>query len=145
MRAPFQVLVIPFRKCNHDLQYACLTRSDEEYAQFVAGGGEGMESPLEGALRELHEETGLRPLDPLWQLKSIAWIPVDQVRGRLWGPDVLHIPEHAFAAHVPLQPDITLSAEHVSFSWLSHNEALAALKWESNRAALRELHAALMK
>jgi dATP pyrophosphohydrolase len=141
MRAAFQVLVIPHCGGGHEILYACLIRADEGYVQFVAGGGEDEESPAEAALRELQEETGLLPLEPLRPLKSMASIPVDQICGRLWGPDVLMIPEHAFAAKVSHGQGITLSKEHLSFVWLPYGDALAALKWDSNAAALRELHA----
>lgn len=39
MRAPFQILAIPFRK-DKSFQYAVMHRSDCDQWQFVAGGGE---------------------------------------------------------------------------------------------------------
>ena len=40
-RAPFQVLVIPYRYCTDgSLEYCLLKRTDMGIWQFVAGGGE---------------------------------------------------------------------------------------------------------
>lgn len=51
-RAPFQVLILPFRQAaDGDWQYGVLRRSDE-YWQGIAGGGEDGEAPLEAAMRE---------------------------------------------------------------------------------------------
>ena len=52
MRAPFQILVIPFRRTAAGLEFAVLRRSDADYWQFVAGGGEDDETPLQAARRE---------------------------------------------------------------------------------------------
>jgi len=43
MRALLQVLVIPFRRTESTLKFAVLKRSDADYWQFVAGGGENGE------------------------------------------------------------------------------------------------------
>ena len=44
-RAPFQVLVLPYR-CNPagDIDYAIFSRSDDSCWQGIAGGGEDIES-----------------------------------------------------------------------------------------------------
>ena len=56
-RAPFQVLVYPYRKTREDgLEYALLKRSDAGYWQGIAGGGEDNETLLEAARREAYEE-----------------------------------------------------------------------------------------
>jgi len=41
MRAPYQVLIIPFRHTLAGLKFAVLKRSDSGSWQFVSGGGEG--------------------------------------------------------------------------------------------------------
>jgi 8-oxo-dGTP pyrophosphatase MutT (NUDIX family) len=47
-RAPFQILVYPYRKVNgNECEYALLQRSDTGWWQGIAGGGEGDETPLE--------------------------------------------------------------------------------------------------
>jgi len=59
MREPFQILVLPYKKTTSVLEYAILRRSDAKYWQFVAGGGEDKEKPLETAKRETEEEIGI--------------------------------------------------------------------------------------
>jgi hypothetical protein len=68
-RAPFQVLVLPYRRMGPHVEYAIFRRSDND----------------------------------AWQGLSLSW-------------------------------------EHCEVAWLTFEEALGRLEWESNRTALRELH-----
>lgn len=143
MRAPFQVLVIPFRSTGPALEFAVLKRSDAGFWQFVAGGGQVGETPLQAARRETAEETGitgdLRPLD------SQATVPKDCFRAaESWGEDVYVIPEYCFAVPV-VGEDIRLSSEHTEYRWVPYERACSLLKWDSNRNALWELNQRLMK
>lgn len=52
MRAPFQVLVIPYKKVKDDVLYAIFLRNDMKVWQFISGGGEDNELPIEAAKRE---------------------------------------------------------------------------------------------
>ena len=47
-RAPFNVLVFPYRLTNHGLEYAIFNRADaeEDFWQGLSGGGEDRETPL---------------------------------------------------------------------------------------------------
>ena len=54
MRAPFQILAIPFRRDVKPL-YCVFRRSDHDQWQFIAGGGEDDETPYAAALREVGE------------------------------------------------------------------------------------------
>ena len=72
MRAPFQVLVLPYRKTPSGFKYAILRQSGSGYWEFVSGGGEDTEKPFEAAKREIEEDIGiiaedvnLMPLDSL--------------------------------------------------------------------------------
>jgi hypothetical protein len=58
-RAPFQVLVYPYRKnSNEQIEYALMKRSNEGFWQGIAGGGEDNEKPLEAAtLCDYNDET----------------------------------------------------------------------------------------
>lgn len=146
MRAPFQVLVIPFRRCGkggHD--FAVLRRSDSEYWQFVAGGGEDRETPLQAAKREAHEEAGI-PLDAEYlSLDSTSAVPVTGITGEYtWGQEVLVIPEHTFGVRVG-HGTLVLSAEHNEYAWVRYEEAFSMLHWDSNRTALWELNERLKR
>ena len=75
MRAPFQILVIPFRSTAAGPEFAVLKRRDAEYWQFVAGGGEDDESPGQAAERETKEEIGIAAHGRLIQMDSVATVP----------------------------------------------------------------------
>ena len=79
-RAPFQVLVYPYRRVDDGaFEYALLRRSDAGYWQAVAGGGEDDETPLEAARREAYEEAGIPPGSPFLQLDTGLELSLDQV------------------------------------------------------------------
>lgn len=138
MRAPFQILVIPFRRTAGGPEFAVLRRSDADYWQFVAGGGEDDETPAQAAQRETKEEVGivgnLTPLDSLATVPKSCFAAADS-----WGDDVFVIPEHCFGIDAGTR-EIALSSEHTESRWVPFGEASSLLKWDSNRNALWELN-----
>jgi dATP pyrophosphohydrolase len=144
-RAPFQVLVFPYRPVVRGLEYAIFRRRDAGYWQGIAGGGEGDESPLEAARRESEEEAGI-PRDSVFRrLDTVGSAPVtciDPVQRADWPPGLEAIPIHAFGVDAT-GIGIRLSDEHTEYAWCSADVAHARLRWETDRAALRELQAGL--
>ena len=139
-RAPFNVLVFPYRKVgNNDFEYVLLKRSDLGFWDGVAGGGEDDESPLDTARRETHEETGIPVESSFIQLDTINSIPVTVFMvGDLWGENVYVIPQYTFG--VPANNrQIVLSQEHTEYKWLKYGQAHDMLKHEGNKTALWEL------
>lgn len=136
MRTPYQVLVVPFRRTYGEPELLLLRRSDSGDWQFVAGGGEDAESPVETAQRELAEETCIAaaviPLD------TLSSVPVVAVCGELrWGTQYLVLREWAFAVDATgLEP--TLSTEHTESQWVPAGEAASFLRWDSNVTAAWE-------
>src|SRR5690554_5739015 len=98
MRAPFQVIVLPYRVEGDELRFLIGKRSDGGYWQAISGGGEHSENPIEAAQRELYEETGLEGSD--WvQLDSMCTLPKVYYRGHEnWTAVSYVIPEYAFMA-----------------------------------------------
>lgn len=138
MRAPFQVLVIPFRRTAIGILYALLKRRDAGYWQSVAGGGEDAETPEEAARREVAEEIGVAGA-PLIRLDAVASIPVIHFRDHhLWGPGRHVVPEYAFGCDC-LDADLHLSDEHTEYRWLDYHDAYELVRFDSNRTALWEL------
>ena len=92
-RAPFQVVVLPYRRAAPQPEFAVFRRRDAGYWQFIAGGGEGQESPLEAAHREAHEEAGLSLDHALLQLQATASAPVFTYRAASdWPADLYVVP-----------------------------------------------------
>ena len=139
MRAPFQILAIPYKKEQGNLLFCLLHRSDCDQWQFVAGGGEDAETPMEAAKREIFEECGVRT-EGIIQLTSMCYIPTNVFpyeRSHHWPAETYVVPEYAFAFEC--KGDITLSCEHNAFVWVSYEDARKMLAWDSNRTALYEL------
>jgi len=138
MRKPFQVLVIPFFKNGEKYYYGLFKRSDMQIWQMIAGGGEEGETPIDAAKRELFEESGINKEANFIRLSSFNTIPAVNIHGLLWGNDIVMIPEICFGLEVTSET-IQLSSEHIDFEWLSYDEAVKRLKYDSNKSALWEL------
>ena len=144
MRAPFQILAIPYRVRNDILEYCILHRADCDQWQFIAGGGEDSETPWDAAKREAFEEGGISSENWL-ALESLAYLPVTVISAKCrqhWDRDLYVIPEYAFG--VFCSEEIVLSDEHSECEWLTFDDAMKKTKWDSNRTALYELNCRLM-
>jgi len=144
-RLPYQVLVILYFKEERNIRYCIFERiSPKSQIQFIAGGGEDNELPIEAAKREAFEEAGINNAK-FHPLTSTAYIPTnifsESQRG-VWGSDIFVIPEYSFGAEVN-STIIKISNEHIGFEWISYDEALQQLKWDSNKTALYELNCKL--
>lgn len=142
MRAPFQILAIPYRRKN-GCQFCVFHRSDIDQWQFVAGGGEDDETPVEAAIREIREETGIA-VKSILPLTAMAYVPasvISEKHRQHWPRDTYVLPEYAFG--FLSDQDICLSKEHTGCEWLSYDEAMQRLTWDSNRTALYELNCRL--
>jgi dATP pyrophosphohydrolase len=138
-RAPFQVLVFPYRVlANGEVAYAVFRRRDEGIWQAIAGGGEDGETPREAVRREAWEEAGIAPGHAYVELESRATIPVVHFADFREREDRFVIPEFSFAVEIA-EGDVRLSREHAEHAWLPYPEAHAVLRWDSNKNALWEL------
>jgi dATP pyrophosphohydrolase len=139
-RAPFQVLVLPYRRSGARIEYAVFRRADLGVWQGIAGGGENDETPDEAARREAFEEAGISSSSTVQRLASMSAIAVEHFSDReSWDPSLETIPEYSYAVDADRQP-LHLSVAHTDVHWVDLEEGLAMLEWESNRTALRELH-----
>ena len=143
MRAPFQILAIPYKIIDSSPIYCVFYRADFDQWQFIAGGGEDDETPIQAAKREIFEESGIC-VDDIIELKSMCFIPTDIFPKRYlynWAADTYVVPEYSFGFNC--KDDIRLSHEHTECVWLTYEGAQAKLKWDSNRTALYELNCRL--
>jgi dihydroneopterin triphosphate diphosphatase len=119
-------------------EFCVLRRSDDEVWQWVAGGGEESEEPPEAARREVREELGLYEVGELYALDSQGSVPAEVFAAQsTWPSGLRTIPEYSFALECP--GEVVLSSEHIELRWCGFDEAQRMLRYESNRAALREL------
>lgn len=142
-RAPFQILVLPYRRTRDGLGFAVLRRSDYSCWQGIAGGGEDDETPLEAAKREAFEEAGISGTCQFTPLQASCTVPVAFFQDSDWNPALYVIPEHSFGVDCTGQA-LTLSSEHEAMEWLSYAEASTRFTYDSNRTALWELNRRLL-
>lgn len=142
MRAPFQILVLPYKKKAKEYEFCIFKRKDMGVWQGIAGGGEDGEKPIVAARRESLEEAGISG-GKFTRLDSVSSIPVETISGFIWGDDVLVIPEYSFG--VELQDGkIIIEREHTEYKWMTFKEAHDKLEWDSNKTALWELNHRLL-
>ena len=145
MRAPFQILAIPYKIIDGIPLYCVFHRADFDQWQFIAGGGEDDERPLQAAIREIYEEVGINA-DNILELKAMCYISTDIFPQKYlcnWAEDTYVVPEYAFGFECT--EEIKLSHEHTECMWLSYQDTYEKLRWDSNRTALYELNCRLKK
>ncbi len=139
MREPYQILSIPYRIIDGTPLFLILHRTESDYWQFIAGGGENGETPLYAAIRETFEEIGVESSN-IHQLESVAYVPAEVIaenRRQHWDKNIFVIPEYSFAFECDSEP--ILSNEHTEYKWLIYDKARKLLKWDSNKVAMYEI------
>ena len=147
-RLPIQVCVFLFRAQADGREYLLLHRVPKlgSFWQGVTGAPEEGETLLQGAAREVLEETGLSParIDPI---DFTYRFPVIEEWREAYGPEPDEVVEHVFVAQVE-DDEPALSWEHDAMKWCEPDEAAGMLKWPNNIEALSRceefLSAALM-
>jgi 8-oxo-dGTP pyrophosphatase MutT (NUDIX family) len=101
--------------------------------QPVTGGLEPGETIVEGALRELVEETGIDPtgIATLYGLDQVNLFHADHV-------DALQA-EAVFAAEIRPGVEAVLSEEHDEQRWVTADAAREMVLWPAYRAAIEQL------
>jgi dihydroneopterin triphosphate diphosphatase len=139
-RAKYQVLVIPYIIQDELIKYAVFNRSDIQVCQFIAGGGEDGETPLQSAKREAYEEAGILFDNKYYSLETCCSISTECFKAHrsIWGEDCLVIPEYTFAVNVKVDA-MKLSNEHTDYEWMDYETAKQKLRYDSNKVALWEV------
>jgi len=131
--------VFPFAFVEGQLHFLLLRRSQENTYpgiwQPVAGKVKEGEAAWQAGLRELDEETGLKPINfyTLDHLSSYYLHRYDSI---------IHVP--SFMAEVDMTHPV-LSKEHDNYQWLPLDDALSIASWQPYRKALRSIPKLLSK
>lgn len=99
--------------------------------QMVTGGIENGETAAEAALREIYEETGLKP-SRMYCADAVETIYV-QRRDR-----IVFVP--VFVAFVDKTEVVLSPTEHDAYEWLSMEEARKRLVWAEQKRIIAEIH-----
>lgn len=115
-------------------------KDDPEFWQSVTGSLEANELPIETAVRELEEETGIC-------VKAYNYEIVDRVLTNRYtirpdwqyryGPNVTSNLEYVFSVEIHRDTPLELT-EHLQFEWLSKEEAIDRVWSESNKQAIEK-------
>jgi 8-oxo-dGTP pyrophosphatase MutT (NUDIX family) len=132
--------VCVFRFDRSDVEYLLLRRAPDEPAfpglwQIVTGSVEEGEKAIDAALRELREETGVRP-GHFWVVPFTNSF-YDHRR------DCVNLIPF-FAAQFTPGESPRLSDEHSEFAWLSYSDARTRLVWPGQRAGLDVVHSSIV-
>lgn len=125
-----------------DLQVLIMERADKiGFWQSVTGSVEGNETPLQTAIREVYEETGLDAAKynlQDWNASNVYEI-YPHWRHR-YAPGVMENTEHLFGLELPSPLPIKMAPnEHVRFEWVDWREAASRVFSWTNIDALKRL------
>ena len=119
---------VVYRGRGAGFEVALISVGDERRWQLPKGLVGRGESPVEAALREVEEETGLAPE----RLYSIRVQPFYLAK-----MDTVQLAV-VFCAFLGEPGTVTLGPEHQAHRWVTTDEALETFSWPSERQALRE-------
>ena len=103
--------------------------------EFPKGGIERGETQAQSAKRELHEETGLKPIGRIRKFDFSGEYPYGKIL-----PDRLGFNGQTYtlyAAQVKKGKISLDKKEHSGHKWVSYKEALKKLRWEDQRESLK--------
>lgn len=117
-----------FRETETDLEFLLLKRAQKEIYpglwQMVTGKVEDEETAYQAALREIKEETGLKP-EKLWVVPNVNTFYSHEINAISLLP--------VFAAKVSGNEIITICDEHSDSCWYNPEKAKSLLAWEGQR------------
>lgn len=138
-KQPRSIQVVIFAEANDGRRYLLLKRISEYggFWQSVTGSLEEAETNRQAAVREVFEETGFNVNDDdLIDLGLTNNFEISPRWRAKYAPSVTHNEEVCFALRVSQDSVRIDPTEHDAYAWLTLEEAVARLYWDSNRRAL---------
>lgn len=125
----------PYRLTGESVEFLLLKRAKGKIYQdqwrMIGGKVKDGESYWKAALRELAEETGLKPIK-YWTIPSVNSFYEHST------DTIHHIP--AFAAELEPGSTPVLDDEHTEFGWFSLKKALEEIPWPEQKRLLELTH-----
>lgn len=143
MRKPKNVLVFLYRYRNKNIEYCIFYRKKQKFYQGISGGVEDNEKIVDTVIREVYEESGINE-NNIIKLDTISSIPGINVNKNFnYVNNIYVVYEYSFGVLINNE-DIKLSDEHQEYKWVTYDEAIKLLKYDSNKTALFELNERLI-
>jgi 8-oxo-dGTP pyrophosphatase MutT (NUDIX family) len=128
-----KVSVFIFKRTMRGYEFLILKRPESHgnIWQPITGHIEKGEKPLEAAKREVKEETGI---------DNISRIVDPEVSYEFTSDNKKNYKEYLFGFEVPQTiEEITISDEHVNYSWLNAETSRQMIHWQNNKEGLDKL------
>lgn len=127
--------VVVFRRNGSNKEYLVLKYGARHW-DFAKGHLEKNETPLNAALRETKEETGLNVKIIEGFKDKISYI----FRTNYSEGQVIYKEVEFFLGEVNFEDEVKLSHEHSKYKWESYDKAMKTLTYENARKILTKAH-----
>lgn len=133
-----QINCIVFKPEGTSYKFLILKRAKDHggFWQPITGGVREGEDQISALKRELWEETGIIEHRQIINLKYTFSFTL---------PRYGNLTENVYAVEVKPEVEVVLSEEHTEYRWLTFEESLVLIKYDSNKEGFRKIWKMLNK